>query len=147
MHVPDLASARHAAGPWGTLAGMETQPYQAATVLPPVPTAPREARRFVTTTLQRWHADDVCDVVELLTSELVTNAVLHARTSVTVRVVRCDDAVRVEVADGSPAVPTPRLYSDDAVTGRGLQLVESLAERWGVEAGGGAKTMWFEVRP
>lgn len=124
---------------------METQPYQAATVLPPVPTAPREGRRFVTTTLQRWHIDEMCDVVKLLTSELVTNAVLHARTAVTLRVVRCDGAVRVEVADESPAVPAARLYSDDAVTGRGLQLVESLADRWGVEPAEEAKTMWFEV--
>lgn len=124
---------------------METQPYEAATVLPPVPTAPREARRFVTTTLQRWHVDGVCDVVELLTSELVTNAVLHARTAVCLRVLRNGDAVRVEVVDGSPALPAPRLYSDDSVTGRGLQLIESLAERWGVEPGQGEKTMWFEV--
>ncbi len=124
---------------------METQPYEAATVLPPVATAPREARRFVTTTLQRWHVDGASDVVELLTSELVTNAVLHARTPVSLRLVRRDGGLRVEVVDGSPALPTARLYSDDSVTGRGLQLVESLAHRWGVDPGQEAKTMWFEI--
>jgi anti-sigma regulatory factor (Ser/Thr protein kinase) len=125
---------------------METQVHEAATVLPPAATTPREARRFVTTTLAQWStAPDGAEVVELLTSELVTNAVLHARTSITLRVRRNGSAVRVEVVDTSPALPTARLYSEDAVTGRGLQLVESLARAWGVEPGQGTKTLWFEV--
>jgi anti-sigma regulatory factor (Ser/Thr protein kinase) len=100
----------------------------------------------VTTALARWSATgDSADVVELLTSELVTNAVLHARTGITVRVVRNETGVRVEVADTCPTLPTTRLYSEDAVTGRGLQLVESLATAWGVEPGQGCKVLWFEV--
>jgi anti-sigma regulatory factor (Ser/Thr protein kinase) len=125
---------------------METQLHEVATVLPPAPTTPREARRFVTTALAGWATgQDSTELAELLTSELVTNAVLHAGTEITIRVRRNGTGVRVEVVDASPVLPAARLYSEDAVTGRGLQLVESLAHAWGVEPGQGCKTLWFEV--
>jgi anti-sigma regulatory factor (Ser/Thr protein kinase) len=125
---------------------MDTQVREAATTLPPAPTAPRDARRFVTATLTAWSAEDAIDVVQLLTCELVTNAVLHVRTAIDLRLVRSDGSLRVEVADRSPALPrSPRYDDDEATTGRGLNLVEALATRWGIEPGDGAKTLWFEV--
>jgi anti-sigma regulatory factor (Ser/Thr protein kinase) len=112
--------------------------------LPPEPTSPGVARRFVADCLARLDGAPT-DVVALLVSELVTNAVLHARTPMTVTVNVGDDAVRVEVQDGSPALPTLRQYDRRAPTGRGLQMVERLAGRWGVDAGDGSKTVWFEL--
>jgi anti-sigma regulatory factor (Ser/Thr protein kinase) len=131
---------------WHHWSAMDTKAREASTVLPPAPTTPREARRFVTTTLAEWStADDCAEIVELLTSELVTNAVLHAGTAIVVRVRHVGTSVRIEVVDSCAALPTARLYSDDAVTGRGLQLVETLAHAWGVEPGQGSKTLWFEI--
>src|SRR5206468_2951238 len=82
---------------------------------------------------------------ELLVSELVTNAVLHARTDLTVAVERRGENVRVSVSDGSARQPRLRHHSVEAGTGRGLLLVERMARRWGVEPAGTGKVVWFEV--
>lgn len=89
--------------------------------------------------------DALSDFAELLVSELVTNAVLHARTSITLQVRRTESGVRIEVIDASPRSPQPRDYSDQATTGRGLTLVESLAAAWGMEPHDRGKTVWFEL--
>ena len=82
----------------------------------------------------------------LLVSELVTNAVLHARTRFTVEVEVVDDTARVSVEDSSPLPPAVRTFSDLAGSGRGLHLVEALASRWGVDSRDGAgKRVWFEL--
>lgn len=126
---------------------MDTQVNEAATSLPPAATAPREARRFVTSQLAAAAPSDLVGVVELLTCEAVTNAVLHARTNIDLRLVQSAERVRIEVADRSPVLPKPRLYDDEATTGRGLQLIESLAAAWGVVPGEQSKVLWFEVGP
>lgn len=111
--------------------------------LPPTTDSVSRARRHV-----REHLDDTdldVQTVELLVSELVTNAVLHARTVVILRVDVSPELVRVEVSDGSPREPRLSPYSADAATGRGLRLVENLARRWGVDQDGRGKTVWFEV--
>lgn len=113
--------------------------------LPPVATAPREARRFVTGFLDDGASEEVVGVVELLTCEAVTNAVLHAGTEIDLRLVQQPRCIRVEVTDRSPALPRPRVYDDEATTGRGLQLIQSLACSWGVEPRSGEKVLWFEV--
>ena len=113
--------------------------------LPPVPTSAADARRFVGSTLVGWGSDDVADAARLLVSELVTNAVLHARTDVEVVVKLRRKGVRVEVRDGSPATPTVRHYDDEAMTGRGIALVDQLANRWGVDTRNSGKTVWFEL--
>ncbi len=85
------------------------------------------------------------EIAVLLTSELVTNAVLHARTAA-VLTVRCEDGVlRVEVGDGNQLVPVVKRYDRTAVTGRGLQLVSQLAHRWGVDVTPTGKVVWFEL--
>ena len=114
--------------------------------LPPDHTAAAKARRFVSHTLQDWglKGAPVADA-ELMVSELVTNVVLHLRECATVTVERSDGHVRVAVADPSTTLPALRAYEPEAVTGRGLLLVDRIADRWGVEQSGRGKTVWFEV--
>ncbi|WP_345695775.1 ATP-binding protein [Kitasatospora terrestris] len=90
--------------------------------------------------------DSDAEVLELLTSELVTNAVRYGRTTVVGLSVTVTPAntVVVGVADRNPQVPRPRAASDDAEDGRGLFLVEALADRTGVAATADGKTTWFE---
>ncbi|MEA3018761.1 MAG: hypothetical protein QOI47_285 [Actinomycetota bacterium] len=104
------------------------------------------ARRFVDQVLSRWHCDALLDDVQLLVSELVTNAVVHAGSEVEVAVRLLTDAVRIEVVDRSPAVQLrPKRPSEDDESGRGLLLVETMASAWGVEPIEGGKSVWFEV--
>ena len=110
-----------------------------------LPTSAASARHFVSTTLSRWGCDDVSDVVLLLVSELVTNAVLHARSGIEVIVRHGGHRLRIEVGDGSRTTPVLRQHDDEAMTGRGLTLVEQLSEAWGVERDDDGKRVWFEV--
>lgn len=88
----------------------------------------------------------VAETAELVVSELVTNAVVHAATPVDVEAIVRRHGVRVEVADGSPHPPVPRAYEGLAGTGRGLRLLEELADEWGVQPHPRGKTVWFELR-
>jgi anti-sigma regulatory factor (Ser/Thr protein kinase) len=108
-------------------------------------TAARRARRFVGQTLRSWGCDAIVADAELLVSELVTNAILHARSPSTVTIDRDRRHVRVAVCDSSSAQPRVRDYGPTAVTGRGMLLVDRIAERWGVDVNGGGKCVWFEV--
>ena len=108
--------------------------------VPPERTSPRLARRFVVAQLA---GVDCADDIALLTSELVTNAVVHAGTAADVTVVRSPSAVRVEVADHAESEPRKR--APDERGGRGLHMVEAVADRWGVEARGAGKVVWFEI--
>lgn len=114
--------------------------------LPAHPRSTRDARRFVRDTLHQWRLDDLSPEAELLASELVTNVVLHAGTPFEVSLTRDDSLpLRVEVRDGSRRAPRRHRYSEEAATGRGLMLVESLALRHGVEIDGEGKLVWFEL--
>lgn len=115
--------------------------------VPSVGSSVAAARRLVDETLAAAGVDaDTLDTAVLLTSEVVTNAVLHARTEVVVSVAVDAAVVVVEVSDGSPALPRPRRHDADSITGRGLDLVEMLATAYGTrpDAGGG-KTVWFSL--
>ena len=105
------------------------------------------ARRFVRDVLKtRRVADGVVSTVELLTSEVVTNAIVHARSGPQLAVEVKEDSVRVAVRDLSPAAPVRRLGRLDDVSGRGVIIVDELASAWGVERErNGAKQVWFEV--
>lgn len=113
----------------------------------PAPESAREARRFIKEVLLGLDAD-VLATVELLTSELVTNAVLHAATELEVRVWASEDRVHVSVLDGRAdrGVYRTETYAE-AATGRGLGLVEAIASDFGVDISESAKTVWFEVWP
>ena len=103
------------------------------------------ARREVRSALTRWGLDALVDAAQLLTSELVTNSVLHARTPVTVTVTRAGGNVRVAVSDVSPIEPAIRRHSMTSTTGRGLQMLASLADDWGSEVTRSGKTVWFTL--
>jgi anti-sigma regulatory factor (Ser/Thr protein kinase) len=105
--------------------------------------AAHAARQFVEAALKVWALDDLVDVVTLLTSELVTNAVLHARTAFTVRAVFDDPELRVEVSDGGREHLYPATDDPYAAGGRGLLLVAALADRWGITGRPDGKTVWF----
>lgn len=114
--------------------------------LPPAPTSPREARVRAARELEEWGDADARHAVLLLISELVTNAVIHARSTVTVDLDVTDEGpVLVRVHDESTIRPTARGPQSDVPGGRGMHLLESLAARWGVEASGSGKSIWFEV--
>ena len=88
---------------------------------------------------------DLTDTAQLLTSELVTNAVIHGRSPVTVTTVLDDGLLRVEVTDDNSRHPELRLTDDLALDGRGLHIVDLLAARWGVTDQPLGKTVWFEL--
>lgn len=113
--------------------------------LPSAPTSVGEARRFVASALEELDAGAASEVAALLTSEIVTNAVVHAGGDIRIRVVGGTDTVRISVEDTSPEKPAPREAGDRAVTGRGLNLVEHLASGWGVDDVDGGKVVWFEL--
>ena len=104
------------------------------------------ARRFLRAELDQLHVGEPpAEATVLLTNELISNAVLHARTDMELRVRTEDDVLRVEVHDGNSRRPSPSPTPADATSGRGLHLVESLAERWGVEGTPDGKVVWFEL--
>lgn len=114
----------------------------ASLTLPPEAASVPLARHFVD---QMLPGTCRADEVTLLVSELAANAVRHATTPFTVSL-GCDGRlVRVEVADGSPDLPVAQLPPVEAVAGRGLMIVDALAERWGVEPSASGKTVWFEL--
>lgn len=92
-----------------------------------------------------WGCRDSIPDAELLVSELVTNAVLHARSATQVTIERSGSTVRVSVHDASTARPRLRDSGPEAVTGRGLLLVDRIANRWGVDPEDAGKWVWFEV--
>ena len=111
--------------------------------------APRIARRFVTSTLATWGiAGTVVEHAQLLVSELVSNAVMHGGGPVVLRVIERDRGarVRIEVADGGNGLPRMRRAAPQDVSGRGLRLVDELANGWGSSNVGGATSVWFEVQ-
>jgi anti-sigma regulatory factor (Ser/Thr protein kinase) len=90
--------------------------------------------------------DEQIDVAELLVSELVTNAVRHAHGPVTLSLSASCGMVRCEVMDANPAPPCGRQAGDGDESGRGLQLIDVLAESWGSHPNfGKGKTVWFEL--
>ena len=117
----------------------------AVTTLPPEPSSARAARQFVVQELSAAGHGGQADIAEVLVSELVTNAILHARTPITVQVQADDDVVRISVTDGVRASIRRRDYAADATTGRGIALVEALASNWGSGPSNGGKTVWFEL--
>src|SRR4051794_13473118 len=103
----------------------------------PVPKSVPEARRWLTDAIAASNRFNE-DIARLLLSEILTNAILHARTSVTVRAIETDDRLRVEAIDsGTGGLPDtrPRLVPTNlSEEGRGLQIVDMLADRWGADS-------------
>ena len=104
------------------------------------------ARRFIVAALDDWGLFGLAHVALLLTSELATNALLHARTEFQVTARYWEGKrLRVEVLDGNSRRPTPAVIRPDATSGRGLNVVRALASSWGVEDHIDGKVVWFEL--
>jgi PAS domain S-box-containing protein len=114
-------------------------------ILAAEPLSAAVARRHVRAVLDEAGAAGLVDQAQLLVSEVVTNAVLHSRGPIGLSVVAAEYWVSIEVSDGSSSVPSPRHYDDQATTGRGLEIVEFVATRWGVAQETGGKVVWFEL--
>jgi len=117
-------------------------------VLKPEPGAPAQARRSVASALGAWGLGQLGDDAILLTSELVTNAVIHAGTPIVLVVHRIRRGVRIEVNDDAPSLPERRYTAGGPPReeGRGVWLLDQLADRWGVQRRpNDSKFVWFEL--
>ncbi|MFD3326717.1 PAS domain S-box protein [Streptomyces sp. NPDC058701] len=116
-------------------------------VLAPLPSSVGEGRRFLRSTLAAWGTGDeqLCETACLLASELLSNAVSHSCGPVRLRLRQAGRELSVEVCDGSPVLPQARFASPDAESGRGLLLVDSLAESWGTLPTAEGKAVWFSL--
>jgi PAS domain S-box-containing protein len=115
-------------------------------------TAVPTARRAAVRALAGRVPDDVVDAVELVVSELTGNALLHGAPPVSLVVGpgSSPDSARIEVHDASRTLPVrarAAVRGNEGLTGRGLGLIDAVAQRWGVEATGGGKAVWAELTP
>ncbi|MEU7423066.1 SpoIIE family protein phosphatase [Streptomyces sp. NPDC040750] len=118
-------------------------------VAPGDPEALTQARHMVRAAVRAWGARERADEIELVADELITNALMHTEgpAIVTLRALENGERrLRIEVEDSSSALPRRREAGEDGVSGRGLLLVDRLADIWGVEARGGGKAVWCEFR-
>lgn len=106
-----------------------------------------QARKMLQDAMLRSGAKHLAESATLLMSETVTNAFVHVGTQISVRVWSTAEAVRVEVEDRGAHLPVRRHYAGTAGTGRGLRLMDELADRWGTDASSTGKTVWFEIGP
>jgi anti-sigma regulatory factor (Ser/Thr protein kinase) len=114
--------------------------------LRPDPGSPRMARSFVRRLLREWSVDKpVIEDAALLVTEVVTNAVIHAKTPIAVAVDRDEDFLRFEVSDEDGGLVTQRHPNDRDATGRGMLLVDSLAADWDVVYRDSGKTVRFSL--
>lgn len=104
-----------------------------------------QARHFVASLLHGTAVAGLSGDAELIVTELTTNALLHAAPPVTITVRLIEDGVRIEVGDRTQASPVRGVGGADAMTGRGIVLVEMIARRWGVRTLTGGKVVWAEV--
>jgi anti-sigma regulatory factor (Ser/Thr protein kinase) len=118
-------------------------------VLDPAPGSVARGRRWAVRQAERAHADaEATRTVELLTSEVLTNAVVHTRAHRHIDLTaECRaDRVRVSVTDPDPTLPVVRPGSPGRAGGHGMRMVDALASRWGIDLHPGAgKTVWFET--
>ena len=115
-------------------------------VLPADPRSVRDARRLARRCCHRSGLpDSIAETAELLTSELVTNAIVHGRSDTRVRITATHDLVHVEVSDDNDRRPSLQAPDDDALSGRGLSMLETSASRWGVDDADIGKVVWFTL--
>lgn len=127
---------------------IDTEGDRVTWTFPADPGAVGAARSTVRAQLRGWGLDGVGDLVALLVSELVTNALRHATGPIGVSLLRpsgLDRILRVEVSDPLPEFPHERVPRPEDEGGRGLQLVARTTRRWGTRPGDAGKTVWFEL--
>ncbi|UUU28195.1 ATP-binding protein [Streptomyces sp. DSM 40750] len=111
----------------------------------PRPTAAAQARAQVRRQLEGWGLLDQTETTELLVSELVTNALVHAESRLKLTLSAAHGVLRCEVSDSDGRRPQVRRVTEIAESGRGMFLVDALARRWGCHEDGSGKTVWFEL--
>ena len=123
--------------------------YSARVDLPPAAVGVPLARHVTLDLLRAWDSPHDVDDAALLVSELVSNVVDHVQGEavLTLELALAGDWLRISVADGSAVRPVVRELQQGRPRGRGLQLVEAIADRWGAEDHHGGKRIWFELRP
>ena len=122
------------------------RPEPARLTLPRNPASVAAARRFIEGRAEAWSfSGPASEQLVLIGPELVTNAVLHARTELTLTLELRGDRVRISVKDRSKAPATLRHYRADALTGRGLGVVAALSDNWGISAASDGKVVWAEL--
>lgn len=119
--------------------------HETARVFVPAPTALTNVRRFVRETLEAWGLPAILDDVQLIASELATNAAIHAESPFRVSVLRTNSGIRITVRDACIDEPTSRSATSHELGGRGLELVAALSDAWGTHADAEGKTVWADV--
>jgi anti-sigma regulatory factor (Ser/Thr protein kinase) len=110
----------------------------------PVPQAIPVLRRFVTATLRSWGEEALVPDAALVTSEMATNAVSHADSPFHASIVRAAGVVRIAIVDSGPGAAAQRTAAEDDLSGRGIVIVDAVADRWGHDVLHGGKVVWAE---
>jgi anti-sigma regulatory factor (Ser/Thr protein kinase) len=116
--------------------------------LPPVASSVTAARHLLLELLRAWDVPQDREDAALLVTELVANVVDHVggEANVTLELTASEAWLRISVADGSSIQPVVQELSSDRPRGRGLRLIQVVADRWGSEEHAGGKRVWFELR-
>ncbi|MBP2055729.1 signal transduction histidine kinase [Streptomyces griseochromogenes] len=109
-------------------------------------TSVRAARHLTTAQLGDWAVDDLADTAELLVSELVTNALRHTRGPLRLNLRLRNSRLLCEVEDTESSGPVRNVADPDAEGGRGIELLELLADAWGSVRTATGKITWFELQ-
>jgi anti-anti-sigma regulatory factor len=142
---PSCADARASIGD-----GRPAAPRRASLQLEPAQAAPARARRMITAACRDWGLEDLTGPATLIVSELVSNAVQHAGTAMTVEAHLRGEYLHLSVRDHDPQAPTvpdpSPVDGPPTVGGRGLHLIEVYATAWGSHAAADGKTVWAVLR-
>ncbi len=127
-------------------AGNEDELLEASTDLAADPSSPASARDFVRATLVEWGCGDLVDSAVLIASELVTNAVVHARSGPKLTLRLTAGVVRIEVADDTVEQPIHRVPDPQRPGGRGLPIVDAVSASWGIDPTHDGKLVWANLQ-
>jgi hypothetical protein len=119
----------------------------AAIDLPPIPPSVPASRHLVLELLRAWDVPHDREDAALLVTELVSNVVDHVRgeANLTLELGVSGECLRIAVVDGSSVQPVVHELSADRPRGRGMRMVQAIADRWGAEDHRGGKRVWFEL--
>jgi anti-sigma regulatory factor (Ser/Thr protein kinase)/CheY-like chemotaxis protein len=143
--VPPADLARELLGCLGGPFGPEAPAPTCSASFAPDLANVRRARQWVRGVLEDWGEDALVEPAMLLTSEVVTNALVHGRSGVEVCVGRHGDGVRIAVTDSDTGFIRRRPAPAHSQSGRGVELVESMSSSWGIVRFSDGKQVWFEL--